>query len=248
MALLKLQGSRFLVIEDSIKANYLPLLREVLAQRIEKLHIVSYEHPKSFWLKLLRQNFTYHEEIEIKDVEKYTEPNSAIFIDSIQQMILALGWRETLETLLHFKRNPNITQLIIILHQDCLTSSKIKLHLGHIANAIASYDTHDCINVLIKKSGKVYKSKETLCYDFKNNVLKSSPTLKEIKTSEGPVQQSPASLSTFKIEVDQTNKLEKVKLKLPYMSKINEGQGKVIYQPDAVDDWDDEDPDDDLDI
>lgn len=26
------------------------------------------------------------------------------------------------------------------------------------------------------------------------------------------------------------------------------GGGKVFYQPDAVDDWDDEDPDDDLDI
>lgn len=29
---------------------------------------------------------------------------------------------------------------------------------------------------------------------------------------------------------------------------VEEGGGKVFYQPDAVDDWDDEDPDDDLDI
>lgn len=30
--------------------------------------------------------------------------------------------------------------------------------------------------------------------------------------------------------------------------ETEEGGGKVFYQPDAVDDWDDEDPDDDLDI
>lgn len=38
-------------------------------------------------------------------------------------------------------------------------------------------------------------------------------------------------------------------LKVSYFLRINsEKGGKVFYQPDAADDWDEEDPDDDLDI
>jgi hypothetical protein len=38
-------------------------------------------------------------------------------------------------------------------------------------------------------------------------------------------------------------------LTVPYFLRVNrEKGGKVFYQPDAADDWDEEDPDDDLGI
>ncbi|CAG9104693.1 unnamed protein product [Plutella xylostella] len=167
-------------------------------------------------------------------------------------MVLGLGWKACLKYLIKLQRDPNVGQLIAILHKDCLThSSKLQVHLNHIANAIISYNSenHSKISIVIRKSGKFYRSEELLSYDNKTRTLKSIPIIKESKKSEDePARPSPSNLTTFKIEMDQSEKLEKYKLKLPYMSKINEGEGKVFYEPDAVDDWDEEDPDEDLDI
>ncbi|KAI8442291.1 hypothetical protein MSG28_005844 [Choristoneura fumiferana] len=102
--------------------------------------------------------------------------------------------------------------------------------------------------VQLKKSGKIVKSEEVLTYDSRTSTLKSTIVIKDLNKEEEPAKLMPSSLTTFKIEMDQTEKLEKYKLKLPYMSKINEGESKVYYEPDFVDDWDEEDPDEDLDI
>ncbi|KAF9795768.1 hypothetical protein SFRURICE_018896 [Spodoptera frugiperda] len=124
------------------------------------------------------------------------------------------------------------------------------LHTGFEVNVVISYDKTNAQKVWIrlKKGNKIIRSEEILSHDTKTSVLSLSPVVRLEQKEEEPEKPLPANLSTFKIEVDQNEKIHKYNLKLPYMSKIHEGESKVYYEPDAVDDWDEEDPDEDLDI
>ncbi|RZB45727.1 hypothetical protein BDFB_008731 [Asbolus verrucosus] len=57
-------------------------------------------------------------------------------------------------------------------------------------------------------------------------------------------------MSTFKISLSEKEKESRDNLVLPYLPKDNqeESEGKIYYAFDDIDDWDEEDPDDDLDI
>ncbi|XP_072934525.1 elongator complex protein 5 [Epargyreus clarus] len=247
MALLKLKSASFILIEDDYNHNLLPLLME-LVQDENKINMFCYEQPISLWLNVFKnKNVKFCD--ESRDDQFITKEKSVVIIDSINQMVISLGWIKCLKYLKKLQSAPTLSKLIVILHKDCLPPvSQLQTHLNHISNAIVTYESPTKIKVLIKKAGKIFKSEELLSYDHNASVLISRPILKPEVKEEVVEKVSPADLSTFKIEVDQLNQLAKHQLKLPYMSKINEGQGKVYYEPDAVDDWDDEDPDDDLDI
>lgn len=251
MALLKLKSASFVLLEDDYNQNLLPLLIE-LVQDDNKINMFCYEQPISYWLNVFKnKNVKFCDESLLPSDQFITRDKSAVIIDSVNQMVISLGWAKCLKYLKKLHSEPTVSKLIVILHKDCLApASQIQTHLNHIANAIVSYDTSNSskIRVLIKKAGKIFKTEELLSYDHNASILISRPILKPEVKENAVDTVSPANLSTFKIEVDQLNQLAKHQLKLPYMSKINEGQGKVYYEPDAVDDWDDEDPDDDLDI
>lgn len=252
MTLLRLKAAPILLLEDDENINIIPLLLELTPEK-PTTHFFSYEHPIFLWKTVFKgqSNIMYHEEFDIDAFDKYVSEVCSVIIDSVNQMSLCLGWTKCLRVLKSLSSHPKVNKLILVLHKDCLPPfSKLRIQLSHLASAIVSYDekVDTKINVLLKKSGKVVKSSETLSFDVKTSTLKATPIVKDIKTENEPEKPSPGSLSTFKIEVDQTEKLEKYKLKLPYMSKIHEGESKIFYEPDAVDDWDEEDPDEDLDI
>ncbi|KAI5634077.1 elongator subunit iki1 domain-containing protein [Phthorimaea operculella] len=253
MALFKLKFAPFLLLEDDNSKNTFPLLKEVVQHETHTVNFFCYEQPVSNWKNVFRgkSNFIYYDNFDPAVYDKYCSSKCSIIIDSANQMALCMGWNECVKTLQKLVLDTNVVQIILILHRDCLThSSKLQPHLNHIASAIASYDDKNPykIKIQLKKNGKVFKSEEILSYDNVAGVLKSALVVKEEKKEEVAEKPQPGNLSTFKIEVEQTEKLEKYKLKLPYMSKINEGESKVYYEPDAVDDWDEEDPDEDLDI
>lgn len=62
----------------------------------------------------------------------------------------------------------------------------------------------------------------------------------------------PTSNLSFNLKLSQEEQAARANLTLPYTfhekSKDNDDKGKIFYQPDDVDDFDEEDPDDDLDI
>ncbi|XP_049879255.1 elongator complex protein 5 [Pectinophora gossypiella] len=253
MTLFKLRTAPLLLIEDDGNKNILPLLLDLVQQEKTSLNLFCYEQPASNWRNILKekQNIIYYKEYDPDLYDKYTSGKCSVIVDSVNQMAICLSWSKCLENIKRFLSNQNVAQIILVLHKDCLPHySKLRIHLNHIASAIISYDKTDpCkVNIQLKKSGKVVKSEEILTLDNRTGVLKTVPIVKAEKKEEEPEKPLPGNLTTFKIEVDQTDKLEKYKLKLPYMSKINEGESKVYYEPDAVDDWDEEDPDEDLDI
>lgn len=62
-------------------------------------------------------------------------------------------------------------------------------------------------------------------------------------------QIDPESLSTFRIAVAENEQESRDALRLPYEKNTDEQQtGYIHYQPDSDDDFDEEDPDDDLNI
>lgn len=56
----------------------------------------------------------------------------------------------------------------------------------------------------------------------------------------------------FNLTLSDKEKNDRSQVRLPYKytetQKAKRLEGRVFYEPDAVDDWDDSDPDDDLDI
>ncbi|KAJ0173015.1 hypothetical protein K1T71_011191 [Dendrolimus kikuchii] len=253
MTFYKLRSTPTLLIEDDINKNIKPLLIELAHHEKNNINFFCYEQPVYFWNNIFNYspNIKYYKDFNSDDFEKYTNAKCVVIIDSINQMALYLGWNQCLKCLQCLKNNTNVERLIVVMHKDCLSHySKLQVHLRHIVNAIISYDADDnCkVRVVIKKNNKIFRSEERLSYDLKTSALKLLPIEKVVAKDENPEKPLPGNLTTFKIEVDQTDKMEKYKLKLPYMSKINEGESKVYYEPDAVDDWDEEDPDEDLDI
>ncbi|XP_041971662.1 elongator complex protein 5 [Aricia agestis] len=255
MTLFKLNAVSTVLVEDDYNKNAIPLVIDMIKKtKSNFINIICYEQSTATWKKVFQEvsgksQIIYSEKIPINSSDVRSE-GSLYFIDSVNQMALDMGWHKCLQYLKKLQTDSS-SKTILILHKDCLlVTSKLQIHLNHIANAIISYDNRDpCkVDIQIKKGGKIIKSQETVSYDSTTRTLKLVPVPQISKKTEEPEKVLPSSLSTFKIETDQIQQLEKNKLKLPYMSKINEGQGKVYYEPDAVDDWDEEDPDDDLEI
>ncbi|XP_068623767.1 elongator complex protein 5 [Battus philenor] len=251
MTLFKLATVPVIVLEDYSNSNILPLIKHIATGDIHK-HIFCYEQPISLWENVFDdESMQYHMDFNPERFTEYTNQRCCILIDSVNQMVLDLGWFKCLNYIKKLKYSANVVKLILVLHKDCLfINSKLEKNLKYLANGVVSFSSNNpaYISVTLKLGNKLVITDEILSYDCANSVLKSDRVIKEVVKEDEPIKPTPASLSTFKIEVDQTQQLEKHNLKLPYMSKIGEGQSKVYYEPDAVDDWDDEDPDDDLDI
>lgn len=254
MTLFKLKAASSLLIEDDYNKNVLPIVTELVDNTDCIIKIFCYERSVQVWQNAFKGKSVQCFEGFVKDecTSTTNQTNKLVcIIDSVNQMELEMGWNECLRNLRNLENNSKVMKYILVLHKDCiLPHSKLNINLNFITSAIISYDNtiSNKVWIQIKKNGKYYKSEEMLSYDSRTSSLKLTPIIKANNKVEEPEKVLPSNLSTFKIETDQTQQLEKHKLKLPYMSKINEGQGKVYYEPDAVDDWDDEDPDDDLDI
>ncbi|ORZ01593.1 Elongator complex protein 5 [Syncephalastrum racemosum] len=63
-----------------------------------------------------------------------------------------------------------------------------------------------------------------------------------------PVENDPAANLSFNLTLTETQRRAKDNVVLPYTQQQQGGGGQIYYEPDAGDDFDDEDPDDDLDI
>lgn len=58
----------------------------------------------------------------------------------------------------------------------------------------------------------------------------------------------PTKLTTFKLSLEDNEKETRSQVVLPYLKTTQAPKGAIFYEPDNNDDWDDEDPDDDLEI
>lgn len=113
--------------------------------------------------------------------------------------------------------------------------------------------------ILKKTSKKIIN--ETSIYTIRNQTihkLKSDRLTKDIMKEEKADEHDPAANLTFNLHLSETEKEARASMPLPYIldnrskSLHLDGNikvtGEIIYEPDDADDFDEEDPDDDLDI
>ncbi|XP_057660901.1 elongator complex protein 5 [Diorhabda carinulata] len=197
----------------------------------------------------------------LEDMIKDVGVDDVIFIDSLAHTIYEYGLAETYRILNLLKNNAGVQQIIALLHQDLLEEKfKILQSFEHLStlNLILqdrSGSSKKRIQYTYKKvGGKVIKETEEFWFEGEKLITKKIEKLdaKQILEKSVSSEINPEKLSTFKIGLSDADKKSRDELVLPYLpkheSEENQQSGNIFYKFDDVDDWDEEDPDDDLDI
>ncbi|KAL4221102.1 Elongator complex protein [Mactra antiquata] len=193
----------------------------------------------------------------------------AIVCDSLSPLILHRSAPYTCQTVTKLAsakiQAAEVDQVVCLLHKDLHDNHSINL-LHHIATTIITVKPPKFEHFLMathtlhkRLSGKVIKLEEhfTLNNEY---VIQDITEVKSIDTSKVAMETSqpdPTANLTFNLTLTDKEKEARSQVKLPYtydQSRQDEtltksvGEGKIFYQPDEADDFDEEDPDDDLDI
>lgn len=186
-----------------------------------------------------------------------------IIIDSLSNPLFTIGFGSCIEDLQKIVNVGAINGLKI--HQLlCFVNSNLVpcgpaslLYLKHVASTVVELK-YQVARITHRKPGGHVERKEEKYTVLAEGEISIQPFRASAFTELRHVDEKPSTLpqdvASFRVGLSDKEKEDRSKLVLPYMrtsdkpQEIEEGGGKVFYQPDAVDDWDDEDPDDDLDI
>ncbi|KAL7731718.1 hypothetical protein ACLKA6_018080 [Drosophila palustris] len=125
----------------------------------------------------------------------------------------------------------------------------------YLAELILRLETDTTLSLLSRKPGGGVSNKRYSCQVSKTE-FKVTPL--SLESVEGKPTAATAALKqedavkaadpggTFKIELDEDEVVARNALTLPYERTSDTAEGNIIYTPDADDDFDDEDPDEDL--
>ncbi|KAE8750757.1 hypothetical protein FOCC_FOCC002467 [Frankliniella occidentalis] len=147
---------------------------------------------------------------------------------------------------------PKINQLLCFVHGDMIPCGASSIsHVKHLASTVVDLN-NQIARITHRKPGGHVERKEEQFMLLSNGQFHTQPIVGTGKGMGSPNTTLPQDVASFRVSLSDKEKEDRNKLILPYMRTVDnppeEGGGKVFYQPDAVDDWDDEDPDDDLDI
>jgi len=171
------------------------------------------------------------------------------------------------------QKTSNKTKMFGILHEECLDGDLMKAieQLATTSIVLEKLVENEIYPKLCKirhrkLGGKLVTSKEVIRFDTAGNIRIEPFEEKKVKSkfSDGEdADEAVEKLTTFNISTAKRKEKEaKDKLVLPFYTdeqkqnvpsagevKIQgEITGKIYYEPDSGDDWDDDDPDDDLDF
>ena len=198
----------------------------------------------------------------------------SLVLDNLTDLIIFYNLCATTKFVRKFRQSSGKkTKLIGLLHKNCLLDSVVTdlkkffttvidisdIQVESVSEKVC--DIHHC-----KPGGKLVTSKELLKFDSDWNIkilpYKEVTVKKHLEEEE---EDTIDKLTTFNLNTSKDAEKEaKDKLVLPFYKepqKIGEvkiqntgsgsqgeSDGKIYYEPDSGDDWDDEDPDDDLDF
>ncbi|ALC43907.1 CG2034 [Drosophila busckii] len=120
----------------------------------------------------------------------------------------------------------------------------------YLAELVLRLETETTLALISRKPGGGVSNKRYNCQvsktEFQVSPLMESKEAKEATIEEDNVKAADPG-GTFKIELDEDEMVARNALTLPYEQHNKEPtEGNIIYTPDADDDFDDEDPDEDL--
>ena len=142
----------------------------------------------------------------------------------------------------------SVNVIIATLHGDCHLVSEVSMLKNH-SDLWLTVSTTDFKCTKFNKRHNKGKLEQKL-YDLviENFEVKSATTSSSLtKIEKTKVQDETMPSSTFNLQLSEKEREDRSKLELPYW-KADKKDSKIEYIPDDNDDWDDEDPDDDLDV
>ncbi|XP_018323574.1 elongator complex protein 5 [Agrilus planipennis] len=266
--------SKFILIEDSLKEGGTDVLNYLIhlhtEQHTEVHHFIfsgNFEKQKHSNPRVKTYDFTSdfqgwfsQQNPNINDIVEGISTKTVVVIDSLAHMIFQYGVSQCYKLIRYLKERPNIIQVATILHTDLVESVDILPFFEHLSTFCMIREpqfnkTKKRVSCIYKKpSGKITRLKDE--YYFNEGQLFSA-TIKTVNP-DVLVQQSinqmlSDTLTTFRLSLDDKERESRDKVVLPFLPKEvtpdkEESGGKITYKFDEVDDWDEEDPDDDLNI
>ncbi|KAM4536978.1 elongator complex protein 5 [Odontesthes bonariensis] len=193
----------------------------------------------------------------------HTKP-ATLVIDSLSWILRHASPPAVCKTLQQLKKGGAVRAIIGLLHADMHQRGTVG-SVCRLANSVITVAPgpkgDEAMAKLTKrsKSGKVLQDEEIFSINEDLTVtVQSKPRNSEHKQSDTIEQQvDPTANLTFNLRLSDTERKAKEKLALPFVfSKEKKtallhsgpGSGRILYEPDANDDYDQEDPDDDLDV
>ncbi|XP_004079839.2 elongator complex protein 5 isoform X1 [Oryzias latipes] len=211
--------------------------------------------------------FTVHQfsSSRLTELLKQTAPSkpATLVIDSLSWVLRHISPTAVCHTLQQLKKGGAVRTIIGLLHED-MHSRGIVGSVCRLATSVITVEPgtkgEEALAKITKrsKSGKVTQDEQifSIRKDLTVTVL-SKPTNPGHKRSTTEEQVDPTANLTFNLRLTDAEREAKEKLALPFVfSKEKKtallhsgpGSGKILYEPDASDDYDQEDPDDDLDV
>ncbi|XP_040887202.1 elongator complex protein 5 [Toxotes jaculatrix] len=198
-------------------------------------------------------------------VKQTSHPKPAtLVIDSLSWILRHVSPSAVCKTLQQLKKGGAVRAIIGLLHADMHQRGTVG-SVCHLATTVITVTPGtkggEAVAKITKrsKSGKAMQDEEI--FNIKEDltvIVQSKPSHTGPKQPEPEEQEmDPTANLTFNLRLSDTEREAKEKLALPFVfSKEKKtallhsgpGSGRILYEPDANDDYDQEDPDDDLDV
>lgn len=233
--------------------------------QMQKLHIHnSYEDPLG-WSNKAAFTVQHFSLKDLTQVLKTTSHQKApiVVIDSLSWILRHVCATTVCSTLHQLKKGETVRAIIGLVHADMhpkgTVGSLCHLATSHITVTAGNMGDNCLVKITKRaKSGKVLQDEHTISVgdDLTVMLQKSSSTTSQQLVQEEHEMDPTANL-TFNLRLSDKEREAKDKLALPFtFSKekkkailhSNPNLGRILYEPDANDDFDQEDPDDDLDV
>ncbi|RKP16493.1 hypothetical protein ROZALSC1DRAFT_27119 [Rozella allomycis CSF55] len=223
---------------------------------IKKALVISDD--KKFWMHILPRT-TVLSSIEDLNMESRNMETFVVIVDNIDDRLvkevftylrIASGKNHVL-MLSHSFRNNTFDRLSLeslcdvelsVEHHDHLIQEmNLEEFLLDGAQMANESDLLVCTSLVKKSSGKMDKLEFKICN--KNGQLIAEPRESKQALKSGPSNPEGQVTSSFNLELTESQKMAKENVELPYTRK-----SEIIYTLDATEDFDEEDPDADLEI
>ncbi|XP_034082222.1 LOW QUALITY PROTEIN: elongator complex protein 5 [Gymnodraco acuticeps] len=188
---------------------------------------------------------------------------ATLVIDSLSWILRHVSTPDVCRTLQQLRKGGAVRSIIGLLHADMHQRGTVG-SVCHSATSVITVEPamrgDEAVAKITKrsKSGKVIQDEEIFRIKDDLTVLVQSKSSKGAKKTDSEEQETdPTANLTFNLRLSDTEREAKQKLALPFVfSKEKKtallhsgpGSGRIHYEPDANDDYDQEDPDDDLDV
>lgn len=189
---------------------------------------------------------------------------SVLVVDSLSLVLRHHDPVIVCQSLQELRKGGVVKTIIGLLHSDLHLQGIVGI-VCHLASTVISVaptnnERHAVATTTRRtKSGKVMQEEEyfSVSEDATLSVQSKPRQHDRVEKEQDSAEVDPASNLTFNLRLSEEERRAKEKVALPFvfsqekksaLLRPTPGSGRIMYEPDANDDFDEEDPDDDLDV